>query len=232
MEIETKDPAVLPELKDVTFHRTTVLKRPKPEHMLGMDDTDEAKLPAINKLLHKIFQFHSEMQSVNIPLQSGEYDYYKRKNFYKMVDTEYEDFEPFQIHIKSSHFNPKDRFSALHAGFNFFLYVNQDGYRGRGEIADWIKIHLTHLNTTPFSFASSREHVKALTHWPGKHLKYFEDIPMKYTTTVSFDCLEDGLSFKTDLFNQSVDDACIVMDKIISRKKFLKLVPEKEYGTK
>jgi hypothetical protein len=151
-------------------------------------------------------------------------DEFGNESVYKLTDREYETWPAFKINIESEWLDPKYPI-ALHGGFNFHLYLLQDGYEGRSEIADWVNIMIKHVNTTPFSLCSWREHVRTLPAFlenPGD--SYFSDIPMEHTDYVSFDRLQDGLSFKTGLFNQAADDACVVMEKLISRKQFLKVV--------
>lgn len=205
------------ELRTISFHRDNILLKPKESDLLTLQDADEHKLPALDFLLKTMYKFRLEMDSVGIkPAKEKEADFYK--NQYLLTDSDYEDFEPFQIRIKSKRFDEKCTY-ALHAGFEFFLYIVQDAYQGRGEIADWIKIQINHVEVIPFSFASQREHVRALF---SKEDSYFEDIPMEYRTTVGFGRMDDKMNFKTESFNKAVNDACIVMEKIMSRKNLIK----------
>jgi hypothetical protein len=207
------------ELKTVTFHREHVMFRPKETDLLTLEDSDEQKLPAINKLLNCIFGFRKEMATVNIhPRKAGEESYYN--GMYLLNDREYENFDPFVIRIECDTFDKKWTW-ALHAGFSFFLYVKQDAYQGRSEIADWIKIRIKHLETVPSAFASTREHIRALVPFVARESCYFQDIPMENDSTVNFGRMADAFSFKTALFNQSVEDACLVMKKIAARKELL-----------
>jgi hypothetical protein len=205
------------ELKIVAFHRDQVLLVPTKADLLTLEDADEHKLPALNDLLVCMGEFYSEMASVGIS------PYFKDTRFsegvFLMTDTEYKHFEPFKIRIVSKWFleNPL----ALHAGFEFFLRVVQDGHQGRGEFADWINIRIKHFDVVPISFASRREHVRVLS----RHCSYFEDISMEDRSKVR-NGMDDVVSFKTKLFNQSVQDACLVMRKIISRKTFLEVLPQ------
>ncbi len=207
------------ELREVTFHRESIMFKPKETDLLLLEDSDEHKLPAINKLLKFMDGFRREMASVDIyPNKAEEGSYYK--GLYVLNDKEYKNFDPFTIRIESNVFDSDWKY-ALHAGFSFFLYVKQDAYQGRGEIADWIRIQIRHLNTIPSSFASNREHVRALVPFVAREDCYFEDIAMEHTSTVSFSRMASAFCFKTDLFNQSVDDACLVMKKIAARKEWL-----------
>jgi len=211
------------ELRTVGFHRSQMLKRPQPEDLLAMKDADEHKLPGMNTLLLQMHRLHSELKAVGLHLRKDEKDRYPRENLFLLTDTEYEDWPRFEIKLKSDWLNPNHPI-ALHGNFRFKLYVWQDGYEGRHEVADWINIEIAHLNTTPFSFASHREHVRALGMFYRQGGSYFDDIPMKSAATVSFDRLASGMNFKTAAFNQAVNDACKVMDKVIARKGFLKIL--------
>lgn len=214
------------ELDTITFHRKQIMFKPQESDLLTLEDSDEQKLPALNKLLKFIHGFRQEMISVDIHPKAEKEG--GRKNLYLLTDTEYENFEPFEIRIMCNWFDPGWKF-MLHAGFDFSLSVNQDAYEGRGEIADWIKIHIKHLNTVPSSFASQREHVRALTPpFIEKTASWFNDIPMDFTGSVNYGRMAHAMSFKTALFNQSVDDACTVMLKIAARKEMLKTIEEKQ----
>jgi hypothetical protein len=213
------------ELQTITFHRENVMFKPEASDLLTLEDSDEQKLPSLNQLLKFIYGFRKEMASVNIHPTAQEKS--KRKNLYLLTDKDYEDFEPFKIKIECNWFDPEWSY-ALHAGFDFFMYVMQDAYQGRSEIADWIRIHIKHLETIPSSFASAREHVRALSPFLRPAESYFHNIPIEHTKTVSFRKMSGAMSFKTELFNQSVNDACKVMLKIAARKDSLKVVKEKD----
>lgn len=208
----------------VKFFEDQVMLKPEPSELLTMEDMDESKLPALNQLVNFIHGFYTEMKSVNIQPkeQAGQWV----KSSYVLTDREFENFDRFSIRIQCELFDPEWTF-ALHAGFNFSLHIMQDAYQGRGEIADWITINISHLETVPSSLACMREHVKALSGVVGSKDCYFEDIPMEFTETVNFKRMSKAFSFKTKLFNQSIDDACKVMLKVASRKEFLKVVEEK-----
>ncbi len=208
------------ELERVRFFCEQVMFKAKESDLLTMEDMDEYKLPALNKLLTFIAGFRQEMASVNIFPQKGKRSF---KNSYVLTDAEYEHFEPFQIRVVCDLFDPEWTY-ALHAGFDFFLRVNQDAYQGRGELADWININISHSDTLPTSLGSTREHVQAI----GGSGSYFHDIPMEFTTMVSFKKMARATCFKSSLFNQSVEDACLVMKKIVARKDLLKVIIEKD----
>ncbi|MFA5986564.1 MAG: hypothetical protein WC819_04440 [Parcubacteria group bacterium] len=215
------------ELKTVAFHRENVLKRPNANDLLTMEDIDECKLPAMNTLLRQMACFYAELKAQNITLQIDKNDRYPYKNLYELQDMNFADWPDFRIRIKSNWFNPEWPL-AIHAGFDFHLYVLHDGYAQKpGEIADWIDIRIKYLDTIPMSFASRREHIRSM----GPFLKderdtYFYGMPMEYTTSVYFGNMT-GMSFKTDAFNLAVKDACIVMQKIIARKQYLRVMHEK-----
>lgn len=217
-----------PELKTVTFYREAILKHPKQEDLSTLEDADEHKLPAMDKLLKQMFLFYNELNIIGLSLQIDNDDRYPIANSFILQDTEYTRFDEFKIIIKSNWFNPKQRHLSLHAGFEFHLYLIQDAYQGRSEIADWINIFIKHLSTTPISFASNREHVKVLQNFLSKsNVSYFHDLPMEYATSVTFSKIKTGLSFKTSLFNQAVDDSCRILQKIIDRKNHLVVYQKK-----
>lgn len=211
------------ELRTITFHREQILKKPGEEDLLTLLDADEHKLPAMDKLLKKMQELHAELKSVGLKLHVDKYDKYPFENSYVLTDIEHDAFPEFKIIVHSDWLNPKKR-TAIHGGFEFRLHVVQDGYGGRYEIADWITISIRHFNTTPFTFASTREHIRTLNFFY-RGQTYFHDIPMAFETHVNMDRLKDGFTFKTDAFNLAVNDACTVMQKIISRKQFLKEHP-------
>jgi len=218
------------ELRSVVFHREHMLKRPNQEQLPTLDDADEHKLPAMNKLLLQMHEFYREMRSSGIKLQNYWYNKYPAEDMYLLGDDGYKDWPRFVISVRSAWLNPKYGI-ALHGGFNFRLHLIQDGYEGRGEIADWINICIRHVNTTPISFVSWREHVKAL----GSFLRnrsdaYFYDIPMPFNTSVFSGLLEKGMNFRTSAFNLAVDDACTVMKKIITRKQHLFVLTKEKAG--
>jgi hypothetical protein len=216
--IQTVNP--VEELKAVTFFREHICKYPEAEHLLTLEDADEHKLPAMDKLLRSIFEFHAALSSVGLVLKADSKDECQYENFYELTDSGYSGFDEFKINVKSNWLNPQWKF-ALHAGFEFWLYIRQDGYGGRGEIADWINIRIRYLYTTPISFVSSREHVKCLTPFFSATDSYFYDIPMISENFVHSDKMNDGMTFKVGAFNQAVEDACTVLKKIIQRKEFL-----------
>jgi hypothetical protein len=160
-------------------------------------------------------------------LKVDNHDQYPYESSYELTDTEYASFPEFKIRVKSKWLNPRWR-TAIHGDFKFYLHVVQDGYEGRYEIADWITIYIGHLNTTPMSFTSMREHVKTLGFfYRDPACSYFHDLPMNFATRVNFERIKDGLTFKTDAFNEAVEDACKVLQKIISRKQYLRVFGDK-----
>jgi hypothetical protein len=206
------------ELDTIKFHRENACKRPTAEHLLTLEDMDEHKLPATDKLLRKIISLRKELAVIKLFPQQKEKNR-RYKDLFLFTDTEYKDWPDFKIKIRSYHLDP-EWFCALHTGFNFHLRIMQDG-DGRGEIADWIDINIQYLNTVPTSLAARREHVCCLG---GE--SYFANLNLEHRTFVSFDRMDEGLSFKTKNYNHAVDDACKVLDKIIARKKFLEEVEE------
>lgn len=208
-------------LRTVEFHKSQVLKIPQQADLPTLQDADEYKLPAMDKLLRQMREFYVELKMQGLQPQKDQEDRYPYENMYRLTDIEYEGWPEFEIFLKSNWFNPKHTI-ALHGDFSFCLDVTQDGYEGRHEIADWINIQIKYLNTTPISFASQREHVRTLGFFYSPQGSYFHDLPMKSTTMVSFNRLDSSMNFKTDNFVVAVDDACRVMQKIIRRKKYLK----------
>jgi hypothetical protein len=211
------------ELETVMFFREHTCKYPKVEDLLTLEDADEHKIPAMDKLLRSIFEFRATLSSAGMELKANKDDRSQYKNLYELTDSDYAHFDDFTIKVQSNWLNPEWIF-ALHAGFEFWLNVKQDGYKGRGEIADWINIRIRYLYTTPFSFASSREHVKCLSGFYSPNASYFYDIPMICENFVHSDRMNDGMTFKVGAFNQAVEDSCIVLKKIIQRKHFLKAI--------
>jgi len=212
------------ELEIVKFFREQVMFCPAEADLLTETDMDEHKLPALDKLLRCMGVFRREMASVNLLPQPSDKNK-KWKDEYVLTDKEYEDFHPFQIRVRSEHFDP-DWFLALHAGFSFTLQVDQGLGHGR-EIADWIDLSVKYFNIVPSSLASHREHVKCLEGFltsEGRSHLYFSDIPMKYSSSVSSKRMSHAWRFHANLFKQTIDDACMVMEKIIRRKAFLKVV--------
>jgi len=222
MSTVIKEISAKEELKTIKFHREVVLKRPTQENLLTLDDADEYKLSATNMLLKKIAEFSSELQAVGLKLQQSKWDKYPKENLYLLIDTEYgeDSYDYFHIRVKSDWLNLKEFHPALHAGFELHLYVIEDGYKGRGEFADWINIGIVYFNTVPTSFASRREHVLCLRG------NFFKDLPMNFKEVAGCSRLEDGYTFKTAAYVEAVDDVCRVLQKIILRKQYLKVVPE------
>jgi len=209
---------IVNETKKVQFLRESALLKFENDEFPTIEDRDETKLGALNKLLLCMYKFYEELAAVKIIPQKNEYG----KLQYLLSDKKYTNFDRFEISIESDWFDGGSY--ALHAGFSFHLYVNQDADRGRMEIADSINISIRHFNTRPVQFASYRDHCRVLQAWlRNKEDSYFYDIPMDYMTHVN---LRDGFSFKTENFIKAVDDACIVMEKIMKRKKYL-FVPKK-----
>ncbi|MDI6778101.1 MAG: hypothetical protein QMD77_02825 [Patescibacteria group bacterium] len=214
------------ELGAVTFQREHMLKRPMQEDLPTLEDTDEHKLPALNKLLLQMHALHAALKTLGIQPQKDKDDQYPNDNLYLLQDADYQGWPRFLIRLKSNWFDPKYPI-ALHGGFYFHLFVAQDGYEGRYEIADWINIQIRHVNTTPLSFVSWREHIRTLGFFLREQSdSYFYDIPMPFQTGVSFSLLSDGMNFKTEALNLAVDNACTVMQKIINRGQFLRAATE------
>lgn len=204
------------ELKNVTFYRQHILMFPKIEDMPTLEDTDEHKLPAINRLLLKMLEFNSEMSSVGLSLQDDEDDRQHQKKLYKLTDTQYKGVGNLKISLESKWFDPKYPI-ALHCGFKFHLYIEQSIHP---EISDWLRIDIRHLGTTPMSFVSAREYSRYLTppFYYGKC--FFNDVKIGPRER-NFATIDDGLTFKTKKFIQCVDDACSVMQELIVSKSSL-----------
>lgn len=214
---------ILDELKTVNFHRLHVLKRPKIEDMPTLEDADEHKLPAINRLLIKMFEFNREMNSVGLFLeedQEDKDDNYHQKKLYELTDKRFKKMSDLKISIASKWFDPEYRI-ALCGGFKFHLYIEQ---RIHPEISDWLKIDICHLNTKPISFVSAREYGRYLTSSFYRGKCFFDGIeigPKERNLTI----VNDGLTFKLKTFNQCVDDACAVMQALIVSKGSLVAIP-------
>ncbi|MFZ2310689.1 MAG: hypothetical protein WAW11_04035 [Patescibacteria group bacterium] len=188
--------------------------------MPTLEDADEHKLPAINRLLIKMFEFNREMSSVGLSLQENKDDRYHRKQLYELTDKRFEGMGDLKISIESKWFDPKYGI-ALHGGFKFYLYIEQ---RIHPEISDWLRINILHLNTTPMSFVSAREYDRYLTSpfYCGK--KFFDGIGIGPKER-NFGTINEGLTFKIKTFNQCVDDACLAMQALITSKKSLIVIP-------
>jgi hypothetical protein len=208
------------ELNTVNFHRLHMLMLPKMENMPTLEDTDEHKLPAINRLLIKMFEFNREMSSIGLSLQEDKDDIYHRKQLYNLTDTRFEGMGELKISIESKWFDPKYGI-ALHGGFKFHLYIDQ---RIHPEISDWLRIDIRHLNTTPMSFVSAREYDRYLTEPFYRGKKFFDGIGIGPKER-NFGTINEGLTFKIKTFNQCVDDACSAMQALITSKKSLIVIP-------
>ncbi|MDD3285519.1 MAG: hypothetical protein PHG95_02705 [Patescibacteria group bacterium] len=208
------------ELKTVNFYRLHMLMSPKIEDMPTLEDADEHKLPAINRLLIKMFEFNREMNSVGLSLQEEKGDHYHQKKLYELTDTRFKGPGVLRISITSKWFDPKYGI-ALHGGFKFHLYIDQ---RIHPEISDWLRIDICHLNTTPISFVSAREYDRYLTP-PFYHGKHFFDGIEVGPKERNFATINDGLTFKITTFNQCVADACAVMQALIISKDSLVAIP-------
>jgi len=204
------------ELKTVNFHRLHMLMSPKIEDMPTLEDADEHKLPAINRLLIKMFEFNREMSSVGLSLQEDKDDHYHQKKLYELTDTRFKGTSDFKISIESKWFDPKYGI-ALHGGFKFHLYIEQ---RIHPEISDWLRIDIRHFNTTPMSFVSAREYDRYLTPTFYRGKCFFDGIEIGPKER-NFATIDDGLTFKINKFNQCVDDACSVMQALIAFKNSL-----------
>lgn len=211
---------IIDELKTVNFHRLHMLMRPKTEDMPTLEDADEHKLPAINRLLIKMFEFNREMSSVGLSLQEDKDDHYHRKQLYKLTDTRFKGMGDLKISIKSKWFDPKYGI-ALHGGFKFYLCIEQSIHP---EISDWLRIDICHLNTMPMSFASEREYDRYLTPPIYRGKRFFDGIKVGPKER-KYDMINDGLTFKIKTFNQCVDDACAVMQALIISKGNLVAIP-------
>ena len=75
----------LDELKTISFHRENVLKRPKAVDLPTLEDADEHKLPAVNKLLLKIVEFSSELRSVDLSTKVDKCDHYPKENLFELT---------------------------------------------------------------------------------------------------------------------------------------------------
>jgi len=211
---------IINELRAVNFHRLHMLMLPKTEDMPTLEDADEHKLPAINRLLIKMFEFNREMSSVELFLREDEDDRYRRKKLYKLTDTRFKVLGDLKIFIESKWFDPKYGI-ALHGGFKFHLYVCQEIHP---EISDWLKIDICHLDTTPMSFVSAREYDRYLTPPFYRGKKFFDGVEIGPKER-NFATINYGLTYKIKTFNQCVDDACATMQALIASKDSLIAIP-------
>ncbi len=208
------------ELETVTFFRRNYVKYPKAEPILTLKDTDEHKLPALNKLLLQIFELRKELASVGLHPTKSEKSMYK--NQYRLQDTDFADADTldcmFGIVLRCDYFDKGRETSSL-GSFGFHMKVEQDGYNGTGEYADCLTISLKHLNVHPVALGSYCHHIKVLR---GK--SYFNDIPMEQTLDMD---MSQGLSLTAADFNKAVGNACTVMQKLIRRKDKLFAIKDK-----
>lgn len=195
----------------IDFQREKVI--PSYNELFMSDKTylDENKLPALEKLLLKMHEFKSELENNGIKLSKNNDD---NKLGYDLNIPKFSKKSNFTAEIFSDWFDLKKCF-ALHSGFEFTLRVNQ---RIHPEIGDWIFIGIKNFNTTPFALGS-------FCNWSGgEHLpnfysdkKFFTNIKKRLGNEF-FPVFFEPYSFKIDLFNKAVDDACIVMDELLSYK--------------
>lgn len=202
----------------VSFQRDHIIRKFKLSDIPTPDDSDRIKIPLIEKLLLKMYEFVRELETVNIELQEDKEKYTK---YYLLTIPDYSNHCRFEINLRCNWFNVKESF-ALHAGFDFFLYINQEIHP---EISDWIRIHIKHFNTIPFSYASEREYsgnqyLRSFYH--GK--KFFDNFMLGPEQGRS----RDGFTFKTDAFDKSVGDTCLLLDYLIANKKIVKILTKKE----
>jgi hypothetical protein len=208
------------ELKAVNFHRLHQLKRPKADDLPTLADTDEYKLPALNRLLLQMLEFNREMTSFGLVLRIDENSQSQQKQIYRLTDTRFKGHGDLEIILASRWFDPDHPF-ALHAGFKFYLYIEQ---KIHPKISDWLSISIRHLNVMPLSFVSTREHDRYLVPLFYRGKCFFDDIPLGPKER-NFTNLNDGLTFNIKTFNQCVDDACAIMQVLIASKDNLVAMP-------
>lgn len=203
--------------EQVSFQGDHIIRKFELSDIPTPDDFDKTKLPSLKKLLLKMYEFARELETVKIHFHE---DKEKRTNCYLLTIPVYSERCLFEIDLRCRWFDTKQPF-ALHAGFDFFLYINQEIHP---EISDWIRIHIKHFDTIPFSYASEREYSG------NKYLRTF------YNGNKFFDNFvlgneegrqRDGFTFKTDAFIKSVGDTCLLFDYLIANKKVLKVLKEK-----
>lgn len=213
------------ELEAVKFHRLQILKRPQAQDLPTLEDADEHKLPALNRLLKQMLEFNSEMNSVGLKLTEDNDDQRPQKNLFQLTDSRFSKICTLQIILKSNWFDPKYGI-ALHGGFKFHLHINQEIHP---EISDWLRIDIVHLDTTPFSFASEREYDRYLSGPCYRGRLFFEGIalgPIKLGPKErNFNTINSALSFSTSTLNRCVNDACAIMQALIRDKNMLIVEP-------
>lgn len=203
--------------KATDFYRKKRLRRPDSSDLLTLEDADEYKLSAMDQLIKEIMLFHLELNSFGFNLKPDKNDQHLSPNLYEMADIGYAGC--VEIAIKSDWFNTKWG-SSLDNDFNFELFVMQ---KGKYEIADWIYIRVCYLKTVPMALASLREYAKALGFLLDPKDYFFHDLSISYEDRI----IDGKLTFKTAAFEVAVEDACKIMEKIISRKEYLRVLKRK-----
>ena len=186
-----------------------------------LEDADVYKLPILGSLLVRIIQANEAISSVGLSSSRVDctWEEWPGTSYYHLTDSEYEHCDEFIIKLRSNWLKSERR-SALTTGFEFYLYVHQM-HNGREDIHDLLEIKVKYLKTTPISLASSRRYSTSIgCFFDMPNMSYFHDLPLKESSSDEFNKV--GLTFKTEKFNQAVSDACLVLDRIIQRKKFLK----------
>lgn len=197
----------------ISFQEKSILRKFVKEDLLTIDDADQNKMPSLKELLLKMYEFRRELESVGIRLGDVEGHGRKQKG-YVLTMPKYAEQCRFNLNLTCDWFDIKECF-ALHAGFTFNLYVNQEIHP---EISDWARIGIKRFSTKPYSWASERDYSG------NRYLRGF------YGGNIFFNGLDLGpehrngtdnadFSFKTDCFNKAVGDICLLLDHIISQKK-------------
>lgn len=204
--------------EQVSFQGDHIIRKFQLSDIPTPDDSDRTKLPSMEKLLLKMYEFAREFETVGIRFHK---DKEKRTNCYLLTIPDYSEKCLFEIDLRCHWFDIKQPF-ALHAGFEFFLYINQEIHP---EISDWMRIHIKHFSTIPFSYASELEYsgnqyLRSFYH--GK--KFFDNFMLGPEQGRS----RDGFTFKTDAFDKSVGDTCLLLDYLITNKKIVKILTKKE----
>lgn len=201
----------------VNFQDSHIILKPSSKDLPTLEDTDQTKLPHLEKLLLQMYELVRELKTVNIKIKEFE-NYGNKWKGYKLTIPDYSDSSDFIIKLESRWFDV-DNSCALHAGFGLFIYINQQIHP---EIGDWVKIDIKHFPTRPFSFASMREY--SGNRYLGAFYsdkKFFDNFDFGPEKRSFLDKGED-FTFQTKAFIKSIDDACVLLEFISKNKNVIK----------
>jgi hypothetical protein len=170
-----------------------------------LEDADKTKYSSLEKLLNKIDEFSKLMQTLGIKLREEDGD-----KFFDLTIKKYSSDSNFRIIITSPYLDISNKGRII---FKFRIYVTQGIDR---EISQTFSVYIADQITFPFSFASHRSNHfgKELSGWYSGE-RFLANMPLNKET----ESWGTKFSFNTLQFEECVDDACLVLDKIILNKK-------------